>query len=72
MTIHDELTVLYVLWALPKGAQDRIEEQPMTSMPLTREQAKRVQRAASADGWHGFRLVPETNEVPDFTKTLNV
>lgn len=62
---------LFILWALPAGAQDRIEEQPLTSFPITKGEANRVRRHAMRDGWHSFRVVPEDGEVPDFASTLN-
>lgn len=58
---------LYALWALPAGKFDRLDEQPLTSFALTQAQATLVQEAAAKDGWHGFRLVPETHEQPVFT-----
>ncbi|MGH3589529.1 MAG: hypothetical protein ACRDRF_00630 [Pseudonocardiaceae bacterium] len=63
--------VYYVLWALPRGSKDRLDERPMTSFPITKEQAKAVEERAQKDGWHGFRLVEETNMPPDFTKGIN-
>lgn len=60
----------YILWALPKGSTDRLEEKPLTSMALTSEQAEKVKQAATKDGWHGFRLQLDDNSVPDFTKGI--
>ena len=62
------MPTLYILWAIPSGKTDRLSERPLTSMALTAEQADRVQAAASADGWHRFRRVVDTNEVPDFVR----
>lgn len=56
----------YILWALPAGETDRLHERPLTSMPLTLEESERVEAAASRDGWHGFRLVVDRAELPDF------
>ena len=56
----------YILWALPRGETDRLQERPMTSFPLTRDQATTVQAAATRDGWHGFRLVLDDGAVPGF------
>lgn len=58
----------FILWALPKGSNDRIDENPLTSMPLTKPQAERVKQAAAKDGWHGFRLQEDVSSIPDFTK----
>jgi hypothetical protein len=60
----------YVLWALPKGSNDRMDERPMTNMLLTLEQVEKVKQAASKDGWHGFRVQKEDFSVPDFTKGI--
>lgn len=60
------------LWALPRGETDRLHERPLTSMALTAEQAERVERAASADGWHGFRRVVDDHDVPDFGAAVQV
>jgi hypothetical protein len=58
---------LVILWALPAGKRDRLHEKPLTSFPITREQADKVQAAATRDGWHGFRRAVETDAPPDFT-----
>ena len=58
----------YILWAVPKGSNDRLDEKPLTSMPLTLAQLSEVKQAASRDGWHGFRAQREDFTVPDFTK----
>ena len=60
----------YILWALPAGQSDRLYEQPMTSMPLTREECNRVEVAASRDGFHGFRRAMDDGKAPDFATTL--
>jgi hypothetical protein len=62
--------IKYILWALPKGSSDRIDEKPMTSMPLTMEQVEKVKQAASKDGWHGFRVQKDDNSIPDFTEAV--
>lgn len=61
----------YWLWAIPKGETDRLYERPLTSFALTRAQVEQVSRAASAEGWHSFRTVPDDNERPDFAEVLN-
>jgi hypothetical protein len=47
-----------------------MDERPMTSMALTLEQVNKVIAAASKDGWHSFRIVEDTDEIPDFTKSI--
>lgn len=63
---------LFILWAMPADSDDRLDEQPMTSTPITREQAERVIAAASADGWHGFRLMEDDNAPPDFAAAIRI
>lgn len=57
---------VFILWALPAGSTDRIDERPLTSFPLTAAQADKVEAVAARDGWHGFRRVEDTNALPDF------
>lgn len=61
---------LYILWALPKDSNDRLDEKPMTSMALTSKQVEKVKAAASKDGWHSFRVAEDDNELPDFVKAV--
>jgi hypothetical protein len=61
---------VYILWALPKGSTNRLDEKPLTSVPLTLEQVEKVTAVASRDGWHGFRVVKDDNSIPDFTKAV--
>jgi hypothetical protein len=63
---------LYIVWAMPKNSNDRLDEKTLTSMALTAKQVEKVKEAASKDGWHGFRVVEDSNEVPDFTKGINL
>ncbi len=60
-----------ILWALPAGATDRIEERPLTSFLLTPEQADKVESVAARDGGHGFRRSVDDNRAPDFAACLN-
>ena len=62
----------FILWALPAGKADRLEEKPLVSFPITAEQAEKVKAVASKDGWHGFRLVLETGGQPDFVKGIAI
>lgn len=62
----------YILWALPQGKTDRRDEQPLTSIPLTRGQVEIVTKAAQADGWHGFRTTADTHDIPHFAPTLKL
>lgn len=60
----------YWLWAIPKGETDRLYERPLTSFALTHAECRKVEAAASAEGWHSFRTVPDDNAVPDFAKAV--
>jgi hypothetical protein len=62
----------FILWALPAGSTDRLDEQPLTSFPLTREQAERVKQLAAGGGWHGFRLSEDADALPDFAAAIQV
>lgn len=50
--------VKYVVWALPKGETDSINEVPLTSKEISKSDADKVIFAAKKDGYHGFRLMP--------------
>lgn len=63
---------LYVLWALPAGSNDPLDEYPLTSFPITSEQAEIVKKAAAKDGWHSFRLQKDDESPPDFTKAVQL
>ena len=63
-------TPKYWLWAIPQGETDRLHERPLTSFALTLQQAAKVEQRAKEDGWHSFRLVEDTDELPDFTKAF--
>jgi len=46
----------YILWALPKGETDRLEERPIAEGIQTPKQMDEAKRKAAAAGWHGFRV----------------
>lgn len=60
----------YILWAIPKGKTDRLDEVPLTSMPISQANVDRVKKAAGADGWHSFRTTVEDGAVPDFGRAI--
>lgn len=60
----------FIMWALPAGSNDRMDEKPLVSFPITLAEVEKVKAASAKDGWHGFRVVPEKGEVPDFTKAI--
>ena len=70
MKTHNPKT--FILWALPAGKADQLEERPLVSFPITEAQAEKVKAAASRDGWHSFRLALETGGPPDFAKAVSI
>lgn len=56
------------IWALPPGATDRLDEQVISTRCRTADDVEKVKAAASADGWHGFRVVNWDGSAPDFTR----
>ena len=62
----------HFLWAIPKGSTDRLDEQPLTSFALSPAQVEAVKQAASKDGWHSFRTVPDDNQKPNFAACVAV
>lgn len=47
----------YVMWGLPKGSTNRLDEKVMAEGLYTPAQVDDVKRRASAAGWHSFRVV---------------
>jgi hypothetical protein len=62
----------YILWGLPAGKSNRLDEKPLVSFPITAAQAEKVKAVASKDGWHGFRLALEDHRVPEFGKAVAI
>lgn len=61
----------YVLWGLPKGYTDRIDEKILSTMGRTLAEVEAIKVRAAADGYHSFRVqVLDLDEKPDFVKTL--
>lgn len=60
----------FVLWALPSGSTDRLDEQPLTSRSITAAEADRIERLAAAEGWHSFRRMPDDGSAPDFVLAM--
>ena len=60
-----------LIYALAKGETERYTEALISSHCRTLQDVERVKAAASADGWHSFRVVGFVLEKPDFAKTIN-
>lgn len=59
----------YVLWGLPKGSTDPIDEKVLYTQGKTIVDIQRIEKLAAADGWHSFRVQElDLNVVPDFSK----
>lgn len=60
-----------LIYALPQGEVERYKEQLISSRCKTQKDVDKVIAAASADGWHGFRIAKFTpGEKPDFTRSI--
>ena len=60
-----------ILWGLPKGSTDAIEEKVLCTTAKTPADIERIKAIASSDGWHSFRVqVLDLDVVPDFGATV--
>lgn len=60
-----------LIYALSSGDNMAWQEQLISSRCKTEEDVTKVIAAASADGWHSFRVAYFNGEKPDFFATLN-
>lgn len=61
-----------VVWGLPAGSTDPIDEQILSTRCKTIEDIERIKQLAIADGWHSIRVVyMDMTKKPDFTKGIN-
>jgi hypothetical protein len=60
----------YVLWGMPKGSTDRLDEKVLYTQAKTEADIERIKALASADGWHSFRVqILDLDVLPDFGKS---
>lgn len=59
-----------LIYAIPAGQTERYMEDLISSQCKTESDIKKVKQAASADGWHSFRIANFNGEKPDFTKVF--
>ena len=60
-----------LVYGLARGETERYTEELLSSRCLTNEDVERVIAAASADGWHSFRIATFTpGELPNFAATV--
>jgi hypothetical protein len=75
-TSEDAMNVNEVLiYGLPKGETKDYMEDLLACFPDTRKTAENIERvkaAASAEGWHSFRVTTWRGEAPDFVKTVAI
>jgi hypothetical protein len=61
-----------VIYALPAGETRRWYEEIISEKCKTDAEIDRVIEAATADGWHDFRIVDVYDCAPDFAGTVTV
>jgi hypothetical protein len=59
----------FVLWGLPKGSSDRLDERVLTST-TDRARIDQVKKLATADGWHSYRIQTLDGTLPDFVGAI--
>jgi hypothetical protein len=60
-----------VLWGLPKGSNDRLDEKVLYTQAKSQAELNAIKAKAAKDGWHSFRVQRlDLNEQPDFKKTV--
>lgn len=60
-----------VIWAKPKGKRSGLDEQPISTNCRNQADIDKVVSAASADGWHSFRIQKIDGSLPDFAACIN-
>ena len=61
----------FILWGLPKGSIDRLDERILFTLAKTPAQMDAAKTRASLDGWHSFRVqILDLQEVPRFSAAL--
>jgi hypothetical protein len=58
-----------VLWGVPRGSADRLDERVLYTQGKSMADIERVKRQAEKDGWHSFRVQTlNLQEKPDFRR----
>lgn len=60
-----------VVWGLPAGESDRLYEQVLSERCRNLEGVHAIIKAARRDGWHGFRVLCNDGNPPDFIAAIN-
>ena len=61
-----------LIYALPRNATERYQEDLISVKCKTDQDIERVKAAASAQGWHSFRIAYFNGERPNFAAAVNV
>ena len=61
-----------LIYALSSGDNQPWQEQLISSRCKTDADVKKVIAAASADGWHSFRVAYFNGEAPNFAAAINL
>jgi hypothetical protein len=68
MAIKHSTQTEYVLWGLPAGSSDRLDEKVLYTQGKTVEQIDAIKARAAQDGWHSFRVQTlDLSAAPDFS-----
>lgn len=62
----------YIVWGLPAGSTDKMDETLLAESCTTLQHVEMVKTAASKDGWHSFRVWEYDGQAPDFAATVNI
>lgn len=64
-----------IIYGLPHGENRRYMEDILANFPVTdsaQANIEKVKDAASAQGWHSFRIAYYNGEPPNFAKAVNI
>jgi hypothetical protein len=65
------MSIEYVLWGLPKGSNDALDQQILATRLPNPKAAEKIKAIAAKDGWHSFRIQKlDLSTPPDFTKVV--
>ena len=62
--------MVILVYGLPRGETERYTEALLAETCRTQTDIDRVKAAASADGWHSFRVTTWNGQAPRFDRVL--
>ena len=66
-----DMTIEYVLWGLPEGSNDALDQKILATRLPNPEAADKIKVIAGKDGWHSFRIQKlDLSTPPDFAKAV--